>query len=81
MNNINICFHNISDSEYINLISENDTNVYLWYIGSNGFKKDGIIYYRKMIHKLLQNTNIKMISLVDLTAWGAFFDSSKKNHK
>lgn len=77
MSNIDICFHNLSDNDFISLITRNDTNLYLWYIGSNGFRKDGVLYYRKMLRKLLQKSNIKIISLVDLTAWASFFNSSK----
>jgi len=76
MNNITVIFHKQTGKNYTELII-GPSNVYLWYIGPNGLKTDGAIYYKKMIKKLLSKSNVEKISLVDLTAWASFFDTNK----
>ena len=73
-----ITFYPINSQEHaLEIVKNINGTIYLWYIGSNGLRKDGIRYYQKMIRRLLVIKNVKII-LVDLTAWGAFFDSNKK---
>lgn len=47
--------------------------IYMWYIGSYGFKKGGAKFYRDALISPIYNKNNKAtFCLVDLTAWAAF---------
>lgn len=75
--NIRVIFleRNLSRLELLNEIGAiQDPQVLFWYIGENGFKLEGVNYYKRDLGKVLKLDNNANCILYDLTAWSALRD-------
>lgn len=78
--NFSIIFEeNLSEVELLNKITAiPQAHIVIWYIGSHGFKEEGIKFYKDKLQYLLNSSNTASCLLTDLTAWGAFHNPKNK---